>query len=373
MPSLSRFLKYALLAFVAILTIALWRREYLPRTSVIHTAITADSLPVSEAPLPRPRLGISSTQGDEEDDDDTFEASSELHSKVDSKPDPSSSPKSVPSTFSTSLAKPAFAKFAKITASFGEPDPPYEAAIASHNLHNELHGYRHFILREQMLQGLWSKHAYILSIIGNELVKPVKERLEWVMWHDRDTLLMNPQIPLNIFVPPSPAFDHIHLLVTNDRHGLNNGVFFCRVSAASFKFFANALSFKEYEPDVQLKYTEQSGMEEVIKRENWNGAVAYIPQRWFNGFPPTKRSLKQGKPSSARPGSLLIHFASNRDGLRPQRMASWEEIAKSRSSEWDKPVEETGYLREIAEYWERLGKGESQERIIKDIEVRVWE
>lgn len=373
MPSPSRFVKYALLAFVAILTIALWRRDYLPQTSVLHSASTVDSLQVSEALVPRPLLGTPATQGDEQDDHDPFQASSELPSKAGLKSDPSSSPKSVPSTYSTSLAKPAFAKFAKITASFGEPDPAYEAAIASHDLHNKLHGYQHFILREQMLKGLWSKHAYILSIIGNELVKPVEERLAWVMWHDRDTVLMNPQIHLDIFLPPSPAFDHIHLLVTNDRHGLNNGVFLCRVSAASFKFFANALSFREYEPDVQLKYTEQSGMEEVIKRENWNGAVAYLPQRWFNGFPPTTKSLKQGKPSSARPGSLLIHFASNRDGLRPQRMALWEEIAKSRSSEWDKPVEETGYLKEIAEYWERLGKGESQERIIKDIEVRVWE
>jgi hypothetical protein len=117
-----------------------------------------------------------------------------------------------------------------------------------------------------MLRGLWSKHAYIMSIIGNELAKPESERLKWVLWHDRDTVLMNPQIPLDIFVPPSPAFDHIHMLVTNDRNGLNNGVFLARVSAANLKFFASALSIREYQPEIQLKYTEQSGMEEVIKR-----------------------------------------------------------------------------------------------------------
>jgi hypothetical protein len=162
--------------------------------------------------------------------------------------------------------KPPFPRFGKITATFGEPDPPYENAIASHKLHNEIHGYPHFILREQMLRGLWSKHAYIMSIIGNELAKSESERLKWVLWHDRDTVLMNPQIPLDIFVPPSPAFDHIHLLVTNDRNGLNNGVFLARVSAANLKFFASALSIREYQPEIQLKYTEQSGMEEVIKR-----------------------------------------------------------------------------------------------------------
>lgn len=73
-----------------------------------------------------------------------------------------------------------------------------------------------------------------------------------------------------------------------------------------------------------------------------------------------------------RPGSLLIHFASNRDGLRPERMAHWGEVAKNRTKEWDKPVEETGYLKEIAEYWERVGKGESYDSINRDIGKRGW-
>jgi hypothetical protein len=218
----SRFVKCALFAFFVLLTIVLWNGSELPPTV---SRIT-------------PGAGA---------DNETQNAW--LHSGI-----------------STSTSdKVSFPKFGKITATFGEPDPPYENAIASHKLHNEIHGYPHFILREQLLRGLWSKHAYILTIIGNELAKPENERLEWVLWHDRDTVLMNPQIPLDIFVPP-PEFSHIHMLVTDDRNGLNNGVFLCRVSAASFKFFASALSIREYQPEIQLKYTEQSGMEEVIKR-----------------------------------------------------------------------------------------------------------
>lgn len=75
----------------------------------------------------------------------------------------------------------------------------------------------------------------------------------------------------------------------------------------------------------------------------------------------------------SREGSLLIHFASNRDGLRPERMAKWGEVAKSRNETWDKPVEETDYLEEIAEYWERVAKGESYEKINSDIGRRAWE
>ena len=156
--------------------------------------------------------------------------------------------------------------FAKVTASFGDFDPDYETAIASHAPHNKLHGYRQFILREQMVRGLWSKHSYLLTIIGQELAKPESQRLKWLFWHDRDTILMNPQVPLDIFLPPSPEFDHIQLLVTNDRNGLNNGVFMVRVGQWAFKMLASALSVREYQPELPLKYTEQSGMEAVIQR-----------------------------------------------------------------------------------------------------------
>jgi hypothetical protein len=54
-------------------------------------------------------------------------------------------------------------------------------------------------------------------------------------------------------------------------------------------------------------------------------------------------------------------------------MAHWGEIAKKRTAEWDKPAEQTGYIKEIGEYWDRLAKGESQQSVIEDIEIRVWD
>jgi hypothetical protein len=263
-PSPSRFVKYALFALFALLTMALWRRNELPHTVSKFIPSSGESIEAQETPL-HPE----EPEGEEYGGDDNNNDASNVFPVVDFRDDPSEGiepEEPTKSQLPTSFSKPPFPKFGKITATFGEPDPPYENAIASHNLHNKIHGYPHFILREQMLRGLWSKHAWIMTVIGNELAKPENERLQWVLWHDRDTVLMNPQIPLDIFVPPEPAFNHIHMLVTDDRHGLNNGVFLCRVSPASFKFFASALSIREYQPEIQLKYTEQSGMEEVIKR-----------------------------------------------------------------------------------------------------------
>jgi hypothetical protein len=142
----------------------------------------------------------------------------------------------------------------------------YEAALSTHTFHNALHGYPHFILREQMVRGLWSKHTYLLAIIGTELAKPEAERLRWLFWHDRDTILMNSNIPLDAFLPPDTGFGHINLLVTRDKNGLNNGAFFVRVDQWALRMLASALSIREYQPDIPLKYTEQSGMEETLRR-----------------------------------------------------------------------------------------------------------
>jgi len=174
---------------------------------------------------------------------------------------------SVPASSAPALSSQSSPRIGKVTASFGPEDPVYEAAIASHQVHNDLHGYPEFILRERMLPGLWSKHAFLLAILGAELAKPAAERLEWLFWHDRDTILMNPNVPLQAFLPPD---EKINLVVTNDRHGLNNGVFLIRVNEWAIRLFSAALSLKEYNPDIQLKYSEQSAMEETMRRVGGN-------------------------------------------------------------------------------------------------------
>jgi len=69
----------------------------------------------------------------------------------------------------------------KLTISFGEPDAVYDRAIRSHEFHNKKMGYSQFVLRERVMSGLWSKHAYIISTLVQELAKPEAERLQWLM------------------------------------------------------------------------------------------------------------------------------------------------------------------------------------------------
>lgn len=98
-----------------------------------------------------------------------------------------------------------------------------------------------------------------------------------------------------------------------------------------------------------------------------------MPQRWFNGFPPDSNVTEDRNHAHARKGSLLIHFASNRDGRRPERMAYWGDVAGNHKANWNKPVEQTLYREEIAEFWRRVGNGESYEKINKDIGGKIWQ
>ena len=70
----------------------------------------------------------------------------------------------------------------KISILFGKPNPTYERALRLHDVQNQYYDYPMFILRENLLHGLWSKPAYILSVLLQELAKPKESRLKWLMY-----------------------------------------------------------------------------------------------------------------------------------------------------------------------------------------------
>ena len=70
----------------------------------------------------------------------------------------------------------------KVTGLYGADNDLYEAAIASHGEHDRLHGYEMKVLREKIVNGHWSKPAYLLSLLVLELSKGVEKRAEWIMY-----------------------------------------------------------------------------------------------------------------------------------------------------------------------------------------------
>jgi hypothetical protein len=85
-------------------------------------------------------------------------------------------------------------------------------------------------------------------------------------WFDGDIALMNPKIPLEIFLPPEEEWNHIHALVTNDHRGLNNGVFFLRVHEWSVWLMTACLGTEIFDPEIELEFGDQSAMGMWLKK-----------------------------------------------------------------------------------------------------------
>ena len=57
----------------------------------------------------------------------------------------------------------------------------YTRAIESHVRHAKRWGYPAYILRRDILEGIWSKLAYLLHVLVLEMEKPEHERTKWLM------------------------------------------------------------------------------------------------------------------------------------------------------------------------------------------------
>ncbi|KAL9129277.1 MAG: hypothetical protein Q9217_002224 [Psora testacea] len=254
----------------------------------------------------------------------------------------------------------------KVTILFNGKDPTYIRALQTHEAHNQRFGYPMFVLRHPILENIWSKPAYILAALLEEMRKPEGNRLEWLFWVDADTVLMNPKIPLDIFLPPL-EYPHIHLLCTRDPRYINNGVFFLRVHPWSISFISAVIAFPILRPEVKLEYKDQAAFGELLKEKEFKNNHIIVPQRWFNAY---QRELDDDQQRSFQinRGDLLVHFPGVPH--RHERMRTFIDRAERHLPEWELDVANTTLPREIEEFWiqehQKLAK-------VRDEAVRVDE
>ncbi|KAB8349688.1 hypothetical protein FH972_023704 [Carpinus fangiana] len=247
------------------------------------------------------------------------------------------------------------------------PNKLYERALRTHTAHNRLHNYQMFVLRESILDDVWTKPAYILSIILRELAKPEAERLQWLLWVDADTIILNPQIPTELFLPPNDGtWDDIHLLVTYDFNGLNNGVFPIRVHPWSVELLSAILAFRHYRPAADLTFRDQSAMAALLDAPAFRAHVLHAPQRWFNAY---RGELNETlAPFQFRRGDFLVHFAG--DPERPQHMAFWLQRAEAHAYEWEVALRYTTYPGEVSAFWREAAAQRAQRAEAREAAVR---
>ncbi|RMZ10875.1 hypothetical protein D0864_01160 [Hortaea werneckii] len=240
----------------------------------------------------------------------------------------------------------------KVFVRYGKYLDDYEPAFASHQLHSLLHGYEHFVLDSPIIDGLWVKEAALLQIILEQLALPENERLQWLMWADADTLILNALIPVELFLPPESESElaDVHLLHTKDWNGLNNGVFFLRVSSWSIDFLSAILAYRTFKPDAELAFTEQSAMANVLEMPEYKDKAVECPAPWFNGY---QSDGEHDKEQQVREGGLLVHFPGVEDKLAA--IGQWVDKCRNERSSCEKVFGDMpGYLEEIETFWEEV-------------------
>ena len=245
----------------------------------------------------------------------------------------------------------------------------WERAIKTHERHDKLHGYRLHVLRQSIMDDVWSKPAYILSLLLRELAKPESERLEWLFWVDADTIILNPHIPIETFLPPPGSdFEDVHLMYSNDWNGLNNGVFPVRVNQWSVQLFSAITSYRHYRPDDQLIFRDQSAMNTLMQEPAFATHLVQAPQRWFNAYQGEHNETLA--PYQIRRGDLLVHFAGVPD--RERRMGYWLDRAEQHLDDWEIPVRSTSYPQEAKDFWiDQAGARQNQKSSLAELRLKV--
>lgn len=237
------------------------------------------------------------------------------------------------------------ARFAKIGVASGFEDVLYERALDTHVQHAKRHGYPIYIARENAADGMFNKIAYIVDVLLNELFKPADERVEWLFYFDADSIIMNQEVSLEIFEPPSD-FNYINWMAGKDHNGLNAGIFLLRVNQWSLNLLNRVMTYKHYHPNEEYVFEEQTILARLTENnDEFTKQSIYVPKAWFNAYFYSLHEVK--------PGLLLSHF--------PHPDKKWHIYQWLRVLESDKdsdykpvyniPVQRTQYPKEIEEFW----------------------
>ncbi|KAJ5484503.1 Galactosyl transferase [Penicillium expansum] len=225
-------------------------------------------------------------------------------------------------------------RVAKVSMLYGETNHMYERALQSHERHGKRWGYPMHILRQDISVGFWNKPSYLLSLVINELTKPAGERMEWLMWVDADSIILNNDMPVEIFLPPSDLKD-IHLVATQDQNGLNTGIMFLHVHPWMINFLTETMGYPIYLPQIDLgRSADQESMRRVLNKT-------------------TGGTDGQGYADGAKEGDLLVHFPGLEERRWPH-MAKWLNIVETTPQKWNLPLEETGYINKTTTYWSQI-------------------
>ena len=167
-----------------------------------------------------------------------------------------------------------------------------------------------------------------------------------ISWLDEDSLVLNPEIPKSLFLPPGD-FEDVYLLGPKVWEGFNAGGFFIRVNDWSIKMLTETMAVPLFRLDIDLRYNAAANaMKWVFTKPEYRDHILYQSRKWYNDF----QSKEQPEPGS---GSLLVHLDGTLDENSEAIEPLLDAVEKSPYA-WQIPVHETPFPEEVERYWTNL-------------------
>jgi hypothetical protein len=178
-------------------------------------------------------------------------------------------------------------------------------------------------------------------------------------WVDPDTLVLNKQIPLELFIPPPD--EELNLIATHDDDGyFNGGVFFLKVDTWSLEFLIQVLAvpLTDRKHHVSLN-KDHAALEQIMENQRFRSRVTYQPRLWYNAF-------DSNKTFEGEPGDLMVHLL-DLGGDKWARMDKYLGNVTSKINPHELPLEETRYGKEVQGFWKRMA---DSRRILKEAKLK---
>ncbi|KAM0237399.1 hypothetical protein ACHAP5_009029 [Fusarium lateritium] len=268
------------------------------------------------------------------------------------------------------LYPPTDIRIGTITVHLGEVQEQYQKALQTHLIHSLVHDTQLDVLCSPIIDHIWNKPAFILSRLLEEMTLPENERLNWLFYADRDTLILDPCRPISSFLPPishKHAYNkderekrEPHLIMTKDWNGLNAGVFLVRVDRWAIDFFSDLLAFRHFQPNVSLPFEEQTAMEILFDQPRYREGIEQVPSVWFNAYSGDSAIEFEQRVSdegleyyNAIRGDFLVHFAGVED--KDAAIYEWVEMLERQKGPWRPEQILRNITDNISSIWEDEG------------------
>lgn len=184
-------------------------------------------------------------------------------------------------------------------------------------------------------------------------------------WVDADSLIVNPAVPFEVFLPP-PDLDDIHLIGTKDQNGFNSGIIFFRVHPWTVSFLAETIAYPMCRPDEDLGYSfDQEAMARLLRRADGPPAspiyadqTVFMPRPWINTY-------EFHHAYEGNRGDMLVHFPGLEDDRAPH-MEKWLGELETNQQYWEVPLDETEYPNRTKTFWKDIREARNAANVVQE-------